>query len=367
MYCVTLFKMSEHFITTSRVGHGNPAAAFALERLAEQDGIETEFALQTVVPFLANVLHSRRRRQPDLSAQYTVDSSSARESGYAMLFGWLSYHSSVSFHARNKPIEQARTLHIVQEHPLFGVDKEVLEEDGFHTVRLLVPDTYPKGSGVLALKKHPGSTAVVWNRSAEEKLGTLGVPTKLVKPFYLDAFAPDSERFKSNGRDLVVKSSGCGMPEAWKNQLLSELGQLSDGTSWSLHLPRRVVGDDGSKRILSIRDSIEAYLSDLGGKTRFMMGYPSELAQIAVDMNFRGVPVRMMCFSPTGEHELENMRMLRDMGVLHSEILFNGQTAPSLDGVQVSRPDRLAAIMSESYEVADVGDFIGSVKYWDTL
>ena len=142
--------MSEHRIISSSIGHGNPAAATAIDLLARQDGIESELVMQSLVPAIGNVIHKLRTGIPSLADRYTRDTAKSREGRSAEFFGKaLYYETRFRSTSDNNPSE----LHVVQEHPLFGINSDLLEQDGYSSVRLLVPDVYPKGSGVKALLK----------------------------------------------------------------------------------------------------------------------------------------------------------------------------------------------------------------------
>jgi len=354
--------MSEHQIISSNLGHGNPAAATAIDLLARQSDIESELVFQSVIPAIGNVVHRLRTSIPALAERYTRDTARAREGRTAELFGKALY---LETRYRSSSYGQDRDLHVVQEHPLFGIEADLLERDGYSSVRLLVPDVYPKGSGVKALLKHVGSTAMVWNVLAQERLSSLGIPTELIKPFYLDAFRSDEAEFMRTGLSVVIKSSGSGMPRAWRNALISELSG-SDDADWAMHTNKGVYDQMGFTKVDKPTDSIIGFFEDLGGKTEVVIGYPSELAKVVIDMQSRGVPVRFISLAPRGSHEVENMKTLRDLGLLIAELRFDGKSS-SIDKVDVIGVDRLRGAIATGSRLVNNEGFTGSVPYWDVV
>lgn len=351
--------MQKNIISSPLIGHGNPFAAEAINRLAEIEGRDTELIFQRTIPKLGNVAHQFRTSVPALAEQYTKDSS-VREGFAAKLFGRLSFYE---LSIRAGDVDQDTTLHLTQEHVLLGTPQKVLQEKGFDTVRLLVPDVYPKQSGKAALAKHSGATAFVWNKGCYEELAEEGVAVELIKPFYLDAFKPEADETIGTGLPIVIKSSGSGMPQSWRSQL-SQAMQAIDDMPWAIHHPDTVETSNQRMAAHGLQDNIRYFFNDIGVETRLIIGPPSELVGIVFDLNSRGIPVRLISFPPRGEHEYRNLATAMEHGLVLSELRFDTKP-PTISGLDVIHCSDLAdAVHQERITYPVDNGFLGNVPYW---
>jgi hypothetical protein len=244
-----------------------------------------------------------------------------------------------------------------QEHPIFGSHPDLLRHWlNASSLRVFVPDVHPKESSVEILRRKVAEMPVefaVWNVEAEKELRDMGMPVVLKKPFMLDGFRPDLDEFMRGGSELVIKSSGSGMPKAWEDKLMevffNRKDSKEDPVSWAIHTQRRRYKQ--SQAYPWITDKawrIENFYQSLGGDTRLIVSFPTELVGVVADMNQRGVPAYMISMPPRGAHEVRNQDFARRNGLLYGYLavgIYEGLT--SLHGLPVIKPESLEDVVRE--------------------
>lgn len=319
------------------IADGNPSTLLAIERLANDAGLDfTTHRLQATSAF-AQLFHQRMTSNPDRSKEY-VDSSEKERAGWkGRAFGIA---AATEFAVRCALVHDDTPLqwNVVQELPLRRLPSGAMRRLGIHEARLLTPDVYPKESGIDAVLYHDKKLAhaSVWNRDAYEELSDRQVPVVLHRPYLLEGLRPMNETFMDEGVSVVVKVSGSGAPKDWVFRLRDTLNAIDE--PYALHSPSgRVVGGLATlPRAESFEERIEQFYNDLGGQTRLVVGYPSELVGVVCELRERGVPVWMLALPPRGAHELRNLEFALRHGIVFAELDMTGLTRESsLPGLQL--------------------------------
>jgi hypothetical protein len=307
-------------IPVPEVGHGNIAAAIALQRLLQMNGIEdSEIWRLRFTAKAGQVLHRGMSHLPGVSRSYTNASEQVRRSLLARGFGQLLYRELAwhlnAFKNERKQAPSELNLMVIQEHQLFGLTQKMMNKLG--SAYLLVPDVFPKASAKDIVRKWKDKIIfLVWNEDAYEELHREGLPVALVPPFLLAGFRPEEQSttnrpekksdFYEEGVPVVLKSSGSGMPAAWVKQIQQVLQICPE---YRMFLPRQV-WENGSKHQFKqgeIENELDEFYQSLGGKTRVIISYPSEMTMVVQELRARGVPVIWICLPPRGEHEKRNL------------------------------------------------------------
>lgn len=336
--------MREGFVVPN-IADGNPSAMWAAMNLAEQSGEDTIGYEIALVTKLGGWFHDLRSRDPKRSERYTEESDKVRSGRKAQVFTAL---SGIELRGRMHRFEPDITrLNFFQELPMAGLGEVSLKRSWVKEGRLFVPDTFPKKSGEDAVRNFPGKASlVVWNSAAEEMLLEKGFEVDLRAPWILDGLRPDGVDFRQGGDRVVVKASGSGMPRAWRDELVGQLSRFKIDTPWSVHDKKLRFGShhDGAIDNRDRRARIENYYNALGGNTRLMICYPSELIGVAANMRARGVPVVVLALAPRGRHELENMRVGIEEGVVMGQVDF--KDAKNYFGLERVRPADIGAFLN---------------------
>lgn len=338
---------SREILSTPDVGDGNPSTLIALQRQAVLLG---ENPLTTCLPTTskpANIFHRRMTADPHLTDTYANDSESKRVSLPAKIYAKASFTEfAVRLACKGEfDMDGDHRWNAIQEHQLLGANLEVLNHLGINDVRMVVPDVHPKESAVAAARQIPGINVSVWNSEAQKQLLQQGLDTTLHKPYMLDGFAPDIEAFKEHGRQVVIKSSGSGMPNIWYENLRETF--MNTDTNFALHTQTHHRTQDSVTIYHDKESRIEAFYDDLGGQTRLVIGYPSELVGVVYDMRSRGIPAWMATLPPRGSHEKRNLRFALDNGLIIGELKFNPKRPPTFEDVASLEINDLPNILSD--------------------
>lgn len=352
-------------LSVTTVADGNPATAMALEEQAKLAGIPLCETIElSLTSNVGNIVHRRLTSDHAKAARYTEDSDARRVGLMAKSFAFASFVEFATKARANRDSNPTRWT-VVQEHQLLGAIPRVLEWLGIETIQLATPDVFPKESGIVAVKRHEQAQISVWNTVAQSALLERGVRTELDKPYFLDGFRPDQEVFLKNGREVIVKSSGSGMPEAFEKGLRTALGSLD--VDWAFHTltdrfsPGQVVSHYSKK------SRISSFFDDLGGQTRLIIGYPSELVGIVCDMQSRGVPTEMITLPPRGIHEKNNLRFALDYGLVRAELsLPDNASQPTFPDMPTVTTSELAHNLSNlrTHHSSSVVATLGTKPYW---
>ncbi|MBI5357804.1 hypothetical protein HZB74_03070 [Candidatus Saccharibacteria bacterium] len=356
---------SREILSTPNVGDGNTSTLMALERQAVLLGENplSTYLKTTSVP--ANIFHRKMTSDPEFTDSYADDSEAKRLSLPAKIYGKLSFAEfalRVSKKGRSG-MNQVSRWNAVQEHQLLGANLNVLEILGINDVRLVVPDVHPKDSAVIAARRIPGINISVWNTKAQKELLDQGFDSTLHKPYMLDGFAPDIDAFKGRGRQVVIKSSGSGMPDIWHEKLRETF--MGTDTDFALHTQTHHRTQDSITMYHNKESRIEAFYGDLGGQTRLLVGYPSELVGVVCDMRSRGVSVWMATLPPRGSHEKRNLRFAMDNGLVVGELKFDLKRPPTFEDVTSLDINDLPSILCDLAEPPTLPTgIIGTQPFW---
>ncbi|HEV2412617.1 MAG TPA: hypothetical protein VGS28_02305 [Candidatus Saccharimonadales bacterium] len=341
------------------VGHGNPAVALALQRQAEQIGLDVRLiSLETTAP-LARLAHRRMTRDPERARRYISDPG-RRTGPLSIAYAIASAHEFASRVGDASPVAWTT----VQEHALLGASPRALEQLGVVGVRLATPDVSPKESGVAAARKHHElATVFVWNAITQRLLRQRGIKTELTAP-YLDRYHGYHD-LPQKGLPVVAKTSGSGFPLEWRRTLHQALMELS--CDWAFHTPEHRHTPSGSIEKPDSLASIHSYYSDVGDDTQAIICYPSEQVGLVCGRNERGKPTWMIALPPRGTHEYENLVFARDQGVLWGELVMDNGSAPTLPGT------RVIPVGSLTQEIVRLGNeqpnwrpsVIGQQPFWE--
>jgi hypothetical protein len=338
---------THEILSSPDVGDGNPGTVIALGRLAQESGVEIEgvYNLSGTSRLVRQFFHRSMTSSPEQAEDYTNNSEAKRAGLRAQVYAGMSFRE-FAYAIREDKIPDPIRWNSVQEHALLGARTGVLGKLGIEEVQLFVPDVYPKESAVLATMKHPQAYLTVWNRPAFEDLSNMDIPARLAKPYLLDAFRPETGTFEAEGVPVVAKSSGSGIPQAWENILLSSLART--GQDWVLHTPASRTANSQHQWATAAREPrLQSFCDDLGGNTRALIGYPSELVSVASELRERGVPIWMLTLPPRGLHEKLNLRFAIDHGLIRGELAMSGANhRPSFEDVEPIDPHQLPKVLA---------------------
>ncbi len=356
----------QEVISVPDVADGNPATAIALSVHARiETGEQVPILNLPFTSWLVNHFHHGISHDPEKARRYSHESEERRVGLAARAYSMMSF-AEFAYEVAHLGEREPTRWSVVQEHPLLGARKPTLQRLGIEAVRLFVPDVYPKRSGIRAVQRHSEASFSVWNTDAYLELVDSGLPVVLTRPYFLDVFRPDNVSFRAGGREVVVKSSGSGLPVEWETVLQTELGKSS--YDWRMHTPkssppRQVQWHRGpATRIERLR----YYFGDLGAKTRLFIGYPSEQVGVIAEMRERGVPVWMLTLPPRGAHEKRNLEFAMRHGLVHGELAFSDAHRPSLPELRQILPKMLPTILGELDQPELQSDLLGSKPVWST-
>lgn len=311
----------QEIISVPSVADGNPSTAMALAALLRRAGGDPTEVDLSFVSRPIDIFHRRISRDPEAALRYTENSEERRLAPLAHMAS-LAYFAEF---ATRLAVDDDHSRHLpsrwtaVQEHPVIGASPEKLDRLGITAVRIAVPDVFPKESAKFAVSKIPGARFSVWNTAARDELAAEGLAVDLHSPYILDGLRPDDPEFYRQGMNVIVKSSGSGMPREWSDELRATLAQLHDVT-WGFHTPQgRTSHNFEVMKAVPKRNRIQNFYNDLGGNTQVLFCYPTELTGVVSAMRERGINVWMITFPPRGAHERRNLRYAIDNNLVLGE------------------------------------------------
>lgn len=360
----------QEIISVSDVADGNPSAAWSIARqLRDLNGDPTEILLTaTSVP--VNYFH-RDISADHHEARYYTEHSEVKRLDLksrvyaAACFGEFSVRLALS---KSHDLDLPSRWTIVQEHQLLGAPDMMIDSLGITDIRVVVPDVFPKESAKHAVRNTVGATFSVWNVEAHHELEVEDFEVELHRPYHLDGFRPRTPEFFTEGKELVIKSSGNGMPKEWENELTSTLARSRD-TTWGLHTPR---GKTSHKfevmRMLTKAERVQNFYNDLGGNTQILIGYPSELVSVVCDMRERGVPIWMIALPPRGAHELRNLQFAIENNLILGEFTPRDYThPPTFPEVEQITADQIIGLLQNLPKAKWVEGIIGTTPIWSDV
>ncbi|MDQ5912860.1 MAG: hypothetical protein QG659_282 [Patescibacteria group bacterium] len=360
----------QEIVSVADVADGNPSTAWSLARqLHLQDGDATEILLTTTsIP--VNYFH-RDISADHHEARYYTEHSEAKRLGAksrlyaAACFGEFALRLSTH---QGHDIDIPSRWTIVQEHQLLGAPDILIDSLGITDIRVVVPDVFPKESAKHAVRNTVGATFSVWNLEAQYELENEGFKVELHKPYHLDGFRPQTPEFYSSGADVVVKSSGNGMPREWENELKSALARSRSAT-WGFHTPRGKTSHNFEvMRRLAKPERVQNFYNDLGGNTKILIGYPSELVGVVCDMRERGVPIWMIALPPRGAHELRNLKFAIENNLVLGEFMPREYShPPTFPGLEQITSGQIAGILQNLPKAKWVEGIIGTTPIWSDI
>ncbi len=333
------------------VGHGNPLTAFALAALREQEyaangnnGHAEAIILTNVIVGAAQSFHSTMSRAKRLFSGYRGNSESTRVGLPARALQaslWLECRSVLErVIAAGLSKEQLQVI-FVQEFTVLGM--AMLGGDVLTGVpkSLYVPDIFPKISAERAAQQ-TGVTLLVHNQEAYDHLHKEGIPVELQEPLLvrgMDAalFSPRGKAayarfqklypwlpsepipFQVRGAEVVVKSSGSGMPHELAVAVQRRLEQ-SRVSEFHIHLPNEVIVGKGGRttRFVAPTDKWERillYMLSVGHKTQVLESGPSESTAIVYELQAtNGRTMLRILGEPRGTHEITNAQWITKKG-----------------------------------------------------
>lgn len=307
---------SREIISSVEVGAGNPIAALARGCKLERDGINVGRVNISWSVILAALLHKLMTQHNALSAGYSENSNKVRDGKLMKLlakFAYLEFKyklDRLGYLEDDKPV-----WNVFQELPLLGADLKDVEKI-FSLIRVFVPDVYPKQSAVSAIKRVGGlGQMMVWNDIALNHLHNHGVNATKINPWFISGILGEGALQNQNGPEIIVKSSGSGMP----NKLFAQIWKFFDavGASAAFYLPNFIINDDGSTQTPKNKNAgYEMFLRSLGKNTKFIIGYPSELVQIVAEMRQFGLETCLVALDPRGSHERLNLEYGKENGLI---------------------------------------------------
>lgn len=345
------------------IADGNPSTLLALQHSAQRAGIELDPIHLEHSSALARPFHQQVTLNPVRARRYVETSELERGGIKGSLFGAVSLAEfalrKVGAHGFGRV-----QWNVVQELPLRSAPRALLRLLGAKDVRLIVPDVYPKASAVQALRRHPQARVSVWNREAFDELSADGVSAELNRPYLLDGLRPESPTFMAEGVTAVAKVSGSGAPDAWPRLL--EIGLQQAGVDYSLHSPSYQIRNGRAEAAEGFEERVGSFYSDLGGQTRLLIGYPSELVGVACELRSRGVPVWMLSLPPRGAHEKRNLEFGYRHGVIHSEINITGAAEQaSTTGLPLINLSDLPQVLQQPPDFTLRPDLLGEKSVWE--
>lgn len=300
------------------IGDGNPAALQARKNLYNREKPKSDFTIfhPVVASTIARQLHRIMTWSESLRELYTRSGEEhVRSSVSARMLGAMFYHSlcqqllAHELYSSRAPL----ALTLVQEHLLLGAATEHLLQHGFTSMQLLIPDTQPKESAVIGLLHHPEVTAVTWNSDTYDLLTQRGVHSvQLGKPELIKGHTTQVEysNLQNRGTEIIVKTSGSGMPREVKEVLLAAL--RAQKQPWLFHTPDNAFLFDGKTEYVRMFGTAQSRRTDfyqnLGGKTQLLITYPNEQIQAVTELVACGCSPELLFLPPRGEHELNNIR-----------------------------------------------------------
>ena len=356
------------------IAEGNPAMQEAARRQALQDGLDFRAISLNVVGWLGSHMHAGMTEDPARAEIYSQNSEQERLNLKARLFSLACAGELIGRLGLDR--EEPSQFCFSQEHPILGLHPEVIRHWlNASSLRVFVPDVYPKESSVEILRRLVAEMPVefvVWNVKAEKELRELGMPVVLKKPFMLDGFRPDVDEFANGGSELVIKSSGSGMPKAWEDELMEAFRNRDlkkDHVSWAIHTQRRRYKQDQAYPWITNKLwRIEDFYKSLGGETKLFVSFPTELVGVMADMRTRDVPVQMILMPPRGAHEVRNQDFAQRNGLVYGYLavgMYAGLT--EYRGLPVVKPDELEDVVRAQRRVkAEVWDkaVVGIERLW---
>ena len=359
-------KHNQEIISVSDVADGNPSTAYSLaEQLRFCGGNPTEIHLSsTALP--VNLFHKDISSDPDSAKLYTSESESKRVGIKARLYAAACFTEMavrLSFDRTHNTKESSR-LNIVQEHQLLGASDAVIDLLGIISIRLAIPDVFPKESAKHAASRIYDTTFSVWNAEAQRELEDSGFKAELHKPYLLDGFRPNNPEFMNQGAEVVVKTSGNGMPKIWQTELLEELSQSRLG--WSFHSPKGSIDyASWENSRLNKKDRIQNFYDDIGGNTKVIIGYSSELVGLVCDLRERGVDTWMITLTPRGAHELRNLEFAIRHNLVLGELAPTGYFhPPSSSGLRTIPMKMIQQVLSSAPEPTWQSGIVGTTPFW---
>lgn len=345
------------------IADGNPSTLLALQDSAERAGIELKAIHLEHSSALARPLHRRVTSDPVRAKRYVETSEAERTGLKGSLFGVVSLAEftlrKVGAHGFGKV-----QWNVVQELPLRSAPQALLRMLGVQDVRLITPDVHPKSSGVEAVRRHPRARVSVWNRDAFDELSANGLEVELNKPYLLDGLRPETPSFMDEGVTAVAKVSGSGAPETWPRLL--EIGLEQAGIDYSLHTPRYQLKRGRPEVAETFEERIRSFYGDLGGQTRLLIGYPSELVGVACELRSRGAPLWMLSLPPRGAHEKRNLEFGYRHGVIHSEIDITGAAGqPSIPGLPLVSLSDIPKVLQQLPDPSLEPGLLGEKSVWE--
>lgn len=363
-------EQKQEVISVADVADGNPSAAWSIARQCRDFGGDPTTVLLTTTSVPVNYFHRDISADHHEARYYTEHSETKRldlkSRLYALAcFGEFSVRLSLS-KGHNLDIPSRWT--IVQEHQLLGASDMLIDSLGITDIRVVVPDVFPKESAKHAVKNTVGATFSVWNKAAQHELENEGFDVVLHKPYHLDGFRPDTPEFYAEGKELVVKSSGNGMPKEWEDEIMAALAK-SRITTWGIHTPRGKTSNKFEvKRRAPKLQRMQNFYDDLGGNTKVLIGYPSELVGVVCDMRQRGVPVWMICLPPRGAHELRNLQFASENNLVLGEFMPRGYPHPStLPYLEQITANQIVDILHNLPKAKQIDGRIGTFSIWSDL
>ncbi len=360
----------QEVISVADVADGNPATAMALARQLRAGGDEPTEIYLSLTSIPVNYFHRDISADHHEARYYTENSESKRLNLQSRLyaaacFGEFSMRLAVR---KDHDLDRPSRWTIVQEHQLLGAPDMLIDSLGITDVRVVVPDVFPKESAKHVVKNTVGASFSVWNLEAQYELEAEGFEVALHKPYHLDGWRPHTPEFSSSGAEVVIKCSGNGMPQEWEHELKSVLA-MSRSTTWGLHTPR---GKTSHKfevmRRLTKPERLQNFYNDLGGNTKVLIGYPSELVGVVCDMRERGVPIWMIALPPRGAHELRNLLFAIENKLVLGEFMPRDYThPPTFPGLEQITSQQIAGILHNLPQAKWAEGIVGTTPIWSDV
>ncbi len=333
-----------NLISEPGIADGNPAEAIALHQSAQEADIDVAPIINlSTTSSIVQKFHHRTTQNPDKAQGYTKNSEAKRVNTSARLYASASF-AEFFMRARRRVDGRPVRWNVVQEHALLGSNRRTLDILGVQEISLYTPDVFPKESGVLAASQSDAEI-VVWNSEAFEYVADQGVRARMAKPILLDTLGPKVDT-EHRGHEVVLKSSGSGIPFYIGNAILG--GLYRSEQRWIAHTPD-VIYESGVTYASSRnkQDRIRDFYDSLGASVKVLIGYPSELVGVGMELRARGTPVWMITLPPRGKHELNNLSFGHRHGLILGEIAIDESAPTSLPGLRAINPILLPEIIAK--------------------
>lgn len=305
------------------IGHGNPGALFSHKELTKRE-LGHDYPYYLAIPHIASKIGAKLHILMTVSErlrQMYARSEEVRNSSFANLYGAFLFWNVMSIISDIPEYSEAiyGNWNVVQEHMLAGASQEQLLRLHFKKIQLLIPDVRPKESALATASKHPQIEMVTWNKQTYDNLAADGYTIVYKAPTLVQGLT--SQEYYENiaepnrGIDIVMKSSGSGMPPEMRDVILAALRQQN--LTWEYHHPHGVIGSYGSREF-SLKNNnteklLQRFYESLGGKTKILICYPSEMAQAITELYQRGcTQMQVLLLPPRGQHEVINLQYLWD-------------------------------------------------------